>query len=79
MRMTFQGGFVGKETVLMGQDRDGKWGDIDTFLCLDINDEQVFSVSGLNVTLSRLRLVFRKSTDFFGRITIYNLDILSTK
>jgi hypothetical protein len=58
------------------QDVEGKWEEIDCFACCDGNDEQSFIVRDMNVALTRFRLVFRKSTDFFGRITIYNLDIL---
>jgi hypothetical protein len=74
-KLTFQGGFTAKETLLM-QDVDGTWEEIDCFACLDVNDEQSFKVTDIKLPLSRFRLVFNKSTDFFGRITIYNLDIL---
>lgn len=39
---------------------------------------QVFSFSDVKA-VKCMRLVFQKSTDFFGRVTIYELDILGNK
>jgi hypothetical protein len=55
---------------------DGAWRGIGMFGCKDVNDEQGFVVKDIRDPISRFRIIFRRSTDFFGRITLYNLDIV---
>lgn len=46
----------------------------------DINDTQIFSLSeGSNELhdVKKISIVFEKSSDFFGRIIIYHLELLS--
>uniref|UniRef100_A0A8C4Q994 Nuclear receptor 2C2-associated protein n=1 Tax=Eptatretus burgeri TaxID=7764 RepID=A0A8C4Q994_EPTBU len=58
--LQFQGGFVGKGCWLEGD------------LCLY---QHSFPVPGSPV-LERLRVVFSSSTDFFGRVVVYQFDVL---
>jgi len=40
---------------------------------------QVFPISGTCVNARRLKIVFETSSDFFGRITIYVLNVVGTR
>jgi hypothetical protein len=90
LMLTFQGGFVGQDAVVAMGDSPGTLaavcllGDID-----DCNDRQVFDVPAVaeienNSSSSSsganegryLKITFPRSTDFFGRVTIYDLDVL---
>jgi len=76
INITFQGGFVGQDSIFEVGDRLDSMhivAEVDDFD--DSNDVKQVHIS--NGTPCRyLRIIFRKSTDFFGRITIYNLKIL---
>ncbi|KAI8071437.1 galactose-binding domain-like protein [Gongronella butleri] len=75
--LTFQGGFVGKKCVALGstatQPNDYTI-PLATFYPQDINSEQSFPVA-IASPIQRLKLIFEESTDFYGRITLYKLDI----
>lgn len=52
----------------------------------DVNRVQSFQLQGgiqgdesAAPAITQLKLVFEESSDFFGRITIYDLDIIGTK
>uniref|UniRef100_A0A6B0UKH1 Putative nuclear receptor 2c2-associated protein n=1 Tax=Ixodes ricinus TaxID=34613 RepID=A0A6B0UKH1_IXORI len=73
----FQGGFAGKEMHLEvktpGQpDATASAGD---FYPEDSNVLQRFPLK-MDVPISNLRIVFRSSTDMFGRIVLYKLDVI---
>jgi len=77
-RLTFQGGFVAQSFVcLVGVDSIDSLIEIGEFEALDNNEEQIFVMlqqeSKLNVQF--LKLLFNSSSDFYGRITIYKLEI----
>eukprot|EP00761_Pharyngomonas_kirbyi_P013011 gb/GECH01013038.1/.p1 GENE.gb/GECH01013038.1/~~gb/GECH01013038.1/.p1 ORF type:complete len:147 (+),score=32.83 gb/GECH01013038.1/:1-441(+) len=74
LQFMFQGGFVGQDGQLWIQ-RPGeeKLSKLKEFFPKDENKEQIFDVNANNIL--RLRIVFPESTDFFGRITIYNLEV----
>ena len=40
---------------------------------------QIFPINGTCVNARRLKIVFETSSDFFGRITIYVLDVVGTR
>ncbi|ORY68161.1 nuclear receptor 2C2-associated protein-like protein [Neocallimastix californiae] len=69
----FQGGFAGKECEIKGFINDS-WETITEFFPEDSNTLQIFP---LNVTepCSKFKIVFKTSTDFYGRIIIYKLDL----
>jgi hypothetical protein len=82
LKITFQGGFVGKTCaieVIPSADSGSS-----TFLPLtkvfpeDVNREQSFILDefdALSRGILQIKLVFEESSDFFGRITIYDLRI----
>jgi hypothetical protein len=41
----------------------------------DINPTQTFNVKPTE-GLKRVKIIFEESTDFYGRITVYKLDVL---
>ncbi|XP_065060144.1 nuclear receptor 2C2-associated protein-like [Rhopilema esculentum] len=73
IQIQFQGGFAGKECELEMQSEDGK---VTTFNFYpeDINQMQIFPVPSTVLT-SSFKLNFNTSTDFFGRIIIYQLKL----
>lgn len=76
--LTFQGGFVGKKCVIQGSlATSPNQYDVDfgTLYPEDVNSTQVFQVMP-NEPVQRLKIIFEESTDFYGRITMYKLDIL---
>ncbi|XP_071964412.1 nuclear receptor 2C2-associated protein-like [Antedon mediterranea] len=72
----FQGGFVGKVCTLEGQLTGTEEFQLLTE-CYpeDSNALQKFAVDAFK-TVQRVKITFKESTDFFGRVTIYKLDIL---
>jgi len=88
--MQFQGGFVAKEfyllTVLQGSDNhkdhsSGNWTRMqedDVFEPQDSNDIQRFNLvheKPLWRKCTALRIDFDSSTDFYGRITLYQIQV----
>lgn len=82
--ITFQGGFVGKSLVLSATSllkSPKKFQQVHTWEPNDINIEQRFELprSTTNNELQQftnIKLTFPTSTDFYGRITIYKLDLI---
>jgi hypothetical protein len=61
---------------------DGKtFEDAGAFYPEDVNLLQVFPVPEpmKNKPISHLKLLFKKSTDFYGRVTVYKVDILGRR
>lgn len=81
LKIMFQGGFAGKECQLLGSQGEGApFEKICDFFPDDVNTTQAFDVpDGDQAQVDRVALVFATSTDFFGRITIYSLDVLGTE
>ncbi|XP_021919186.1 nuclear receptor 2C2-associated protein isoform X2 [Zootermopsis nevadensis] len=73
----FQGGFVGRDCHLEAGFEDGSLEIVEHFYPEDINSLQIFKLKK-PISAKHLRFVFKGSTDFFGRIVIYKLEILST-
>ncbi|EIN14361.1 hypothetical protein PUNSTDRAFT_49180 [Punctularia strigosozonata HHB-11173 SS5] len=81
--LTFQGGFVGKTCIIEALPSTGTEGDrllpVARIYPEDVNREQAFElpenidISGSGV--SQIKLTFEESSDFFGRVTVYNLRI----
>ncbi|KAJ3164204.1 Nuclear receptor 2C2-associated protein [Geranomyces variabilis] len=91
LHLMFQGGFAGKECTLLGQsatttdagdstDPAAAWETLLDFYPVDANHLQVFAVpdAARSKAWKRLRVLFKTSTDFYGRITIYRLDIIGS-
>ncbi|KAI9490805.1 hypothetical protein BDB00DRAFT_884045 [Zychaea mexicana] len=76
---TFQGGFVGKKCLALASlpDTPNDYSiDLGAFYPEDINSTQKFPLSSVDSKIQRLKIVFEESTDFYGRITVYKMDIL---
>lgn len=79
IQLMFQGGFVGIECdVILIEEQDSKI--IQTIFPEDINDLQSFKLnSGVKVlTTSKIELKFKNSSDFYGRVTVYMINLEGT-
>lgn len=77
----FQGGFVGKTCIAVGSKPESPNDyevEIGKFYPEDINPTQTFNFTPTE-GLKRVKIIFEESTDFYGRITIYKLDIVGRK
>ncbi|KAJ6637451.1 Nuclear receptor 2C2-associated protein [Pseudolycoriella hygida] len=71
----FQGGFAGKNCSLALEDKDGKLLHEQNFYPDDINAKQTFNISSVLENVREVKFSFDGSTDFFGRIIVYNLEL----
>lgn len=85
LAVKFQGGFVGSVCHLTLENSEGEAVHNASFYPDDINDRQVFPLIDPSRSdaednecknVVKIRILFEKSTDFFGRIIIYNLEFL---
>ncbi|KDR85581.1 hypothetical protein GALMADRAFT_218677 [Galerina marginata CBS 339.88] len=82
LSITFQGGFVGTRcALLIPNEKD--WLVLTTIYPEDVNRGQIFDLIPaqpelLKEGISTLKLLFESSSDFFGRITIYDLKLEGT-
>lgn len=78
--LTFQGGFVGKRCAVLAQRPDSTWHELDKIFPEDVNRKQIFDLKAPSdaAGVQHLKLVFEESSDFFGRITVYNLSVEGT-
>ncbi|KAH9837389.1 galactose-binding like protein [Rhodofomes roseus] len=82
LSMTFQGGFVGTkcrlEVLTQRAPHKGEWQLFAHVFPEDVNRKQTFGLDSSEVEstgLVGLKLVFEESSDFFGRITVYDLQL----
>lgn len=75
--ITFQGGFVGLDCrVLVGSGEKAPASQVAAFEPDDVNKPQTFTVDADRAkAVAKMRLVFGKSTDSFGRIVIYSVKV----
>lgn len=75
----FQGGFVGQTCRVLGTPHDAT-APVELALVFpeDVSDPQTFPINADNVQVASVRLVFEASSDFFGRITVYTVDVVGT-
>ncbi|KAG6829773.1 hypothetical protein H0H92_003563 [Tricholoma furcatifolium] len=93
IHLTFQGGFVGTQCDLYTESDTARWNAWTSIYPEDVNRRQTFdlppyvSVHEQGPTESQsepepgmraVKLVFKQSSDFFGRITVYDLNIEGT-
>ncbi|PPQ64308.1 hypothetical protein CVT26_002191 [Gymnopilus dilepis] len=86
LSLTFQGGFVGTRCVLLipTENSDKKdWQVLTTVYPEDVNRRQSFDLISTQIQIpdkgiSALKLSFEESSDFFGRITVYDLNLEGT-
>lgn len=72
----FQGGFASKEAhieIHTVNNGDCKTTYEQPFYAEDINAVQHFKLNESQTNVKRIKLIFESSTDFFGRIIVYNL------
>ncbi|XP_031561546.1 nuclear receptor 2C2-associated protein-like [Actinia tenebrosa] len=77
IQIQFQGGFVGCDCQIEGGDSTKSLSMFHQFYPDDVNTLQIFPVNSKN-SFQVLKITFSKSTDFYGRITIYKLDLLGS-
>ena len=78
--LRFQGGFVGQGGEFYGARGNAEtlvWERLGSFEPEDVSSVQRFPVEG-GAELVGLRLVFARSSDLYGRVTAYELDVLGT-
>src|ERR1700761_7068579 len=80
--ITFQGGFVGTRCSIFvipegtpNDEEAGAWQLLTTVYPDDVNRKQIFELPEPSQWTLQLKLSFEESSDFFGRITIYELDV----
>lgn len=86
IHLTFQGGFVGTQCSLETQagSSEGEKADWQPWTHIypeDVNRKQSFDlpIETVKEGVVGLRIVFEQSSDFFGRITVYDLQLLGEK
>ncbi|MBN3285179.1 NR2CA protein, partial [Polyodon spathula] len=84
LRVQFQGGFTGSTCRIEGCQKDEAFTKLADFYPEDKNSLQisypgfVFPIHG-DALVRRVKIVFENSTDFFGRVIVYTLDVLGDK
>ncbi|KAH8290233.1 hypothetical protein KR054_001121 [Drosophila jambulina] len=75
----FQGGFAGQKSEILMYTVDGAQIHQESFYPEDINSPQRFQLKDTTreKLCSKIKFVFESSTDLFGRIIVYNLEVLS--
>lgn len=75
--LTFQGGFVGTRCTVHLQSSEGDaWEKLTQIYPEDVNRAQDFDLQEVAThAVQGIKLVFEESSDFFGRITVYDLNI----
>lgn len=71
----FQGGFAGKNCSITLEDKSGAILHEQQFYPDDINAKQTFNLSSTTGNVRKVKFSFEGSTDFFGRIIVYNLEL----
>ncbi|EJC98654.1 uncharacterized protein FOMMEDRAFT_136871 [Fomitiporia mediterranea MF3/22] len=79
VHLTFQGGFVGKRCLLQilpssAGEETPALKDLTTVFPEDVNRKQFFELPETG-PIEQLKLIFEESSDFFGRITVYDIQI----
>lgn len=74
VHVKFQGGFTGKTCILQAGNSIEDLRDLCTFYPEDISSKQIFRIQN-DSTCTLYKMVLKNSSDFFGRITIYSLQL----
>jgi len=78
VKIMFQGGFVGLECSFNGGVEGSETERLGEFYPENVSSEQIFAV-GTAKPVDKFQLLFNKSADFYGRITIYKIDVVGSK
>lgn len=73
VELKFQGGFVG-QTCCIESFCNTHWEEVTRIYPQDINSLQHFVIDS-HVPVKKMKLVFLTSSDFYGRVTVYHLDV----
>eukprot|EP00753_Platysulcus_tardus_P014800 PLAT4536.2.p1 GENE.PLAT4536.2~~PLAT4536.2.p1 ORF type:complete len:162 (-),score=51.17 PLAT4536.2:59-544(-) len=77
LALTFQGGFAGVEIEVKAGAVDEKpLPTLTTIFPADVNERQLFELPGATAQL--LQFVIRRSSDLYGRVILYELDVLGS-
>eukprot|EP01122_Echinamoeba_exundans_P008263 TRINITY_DN2710_c0_g1_i4.p1 TRINITY_DN2710_c0_g1~~TRINITY_DN2710_c0_g1_i4.p1 ORF type:complete len:158 (-),score=12.30 TRINITY_DN2710_c0_g1_i4:110-562(-) len=81
IQIMFQGGFAGKGCEVHGIDANATEKTpvkLANFYPVDVNSLQSFDLpaDGSSRAVQQIQIIFPESTDFYGRIVIYKLDVL---
>ncbi|KAI0368878.1 galactose-binding like protein [Pilatotrama ljubarskyi] len=86
VELTFQGGFVGTRCTVevlptTEAGSEAKWRTLARVYPEDVNRKQIFELSPdepelADCRIESMKLVFEESSDFFGRVTVYDLRVL---
>eukprot|EP00729_Bicosta_minor_P014199 gene14199-19047_t len=80
LSFTFQGGFVGTNCSVYGTPPgDAEQQKLCEIYPEDVNTEQRFQLDALPASVPSIQMLeirFDSSTDFYGRVTVYNLNVL---
>uniref|UniRef100_A0A7S2SH16 SUN domain-containing protein n=1 Tax=Eucampia antarctica TaxID=49252 RepID=A0A7S2SH16_9STRA len=90
IRIQFQGGFVGKDCILYvpnnnNDEKEEKWLELEEAIVEpeDTTEVQCFDLTEESETNRRhcptLKLKFDDSSDFYGRVTIYKIEVWGTE
>lgn len=75
LSLTFQGGFVGTTCLVATQSQDTtSWQQLTHIYPEDVNRAQTFDLS-ITEPVGGIKLIFEESSDFFGRVTVYDLMV----
>ncbi|KAI9364460.1 galactose-binding domain-like protein [Zopfochytrium polystomum] len=76
--LVFQGGFAGRECEIFAQFAERTWESLRMVYPQDSNMAQSFDLWEGNFpqSVSGIKIVFHNSSDTYGRITLYKLDIV---
>lgn len=80
LHIMFQGGFVGQDVQLHVQTEGSvpHWQQLQVDIePEDVNEMQLFVCPVANATA--LQIIFQRSTDFYGRVIIYRLDVTGSE
>lgn len=77
LRIQFQAGFVAENLQVLCQQQDSTWVPIVELEVDDDHDLQVFSLehTGSHSGTNAVKFVFDECTDFYGRVTVYQLQV----
>merc|ERR1712126_555377 len=75
LKVQFQGGFCGKESEICFKNGSEEVL-THNFYPKDDNDYQEFMIESEEIEFDNLQITFKSTTDFYGRIIIYQLSLL---
>lgn len=79
VRVQFQAGFVAESGSLQIQMENGSWETAQELEFEDTYELQTCKLDEIISTAPAIKLVFEDFSDFYGRVTIYRLEIWGTE